>query len=193
MEQTESLRVYHQLQQDINNLLLGPDEFLTEGALAARYHVSKAPVRYAVHRLCEEGKLVSYPRKGYLVVDLTQKDFLDIQQLRLINEEFAVEQVVLNASEDQLQLLLAASGGPHDVASNHRFHMEIARLSGNRYLSDMLERLLATMGRMLSLKNTDPTRPLESYHREIAEALLQRDAQQAILWIQRDINLGGIA
>lgn len=191
MKQSESLRVYNLLQKEINDLLLGPDEFLTENALAARYQVSKAPVRYAVHRLCEEGKLVSYPRKGYLVVDMNQKEFRDLQQLRLLNEEFAVRQAVQNASDAELEALLAGAGQAQDVESNHRFHLEIARLSGNPYLADLLERLLVTLGRMLSLQNMAPSGPLECYHREIAQAMIRRDPEEAALWVRRDINLGG--
>lgn len=97
MRETLSDKVYRAIKDDINNFRLNPDEFIVEREMAERYGVSKAPVREALHRLCREGRLISYPRKGYLIVSLNEMEFYQTQQLRLINEGFAVRILVREA------------------------------------------------------------------------------------------------
>lgn len=102
---TLSDKVYDAVKEDINNARLSSDAFLVESQVAKRYGVSKAPVREALHRLCREGRLISYPRKGYLIVSLSETEFFQTQQLRLVNEGFAVKYLVNNSSKEDIKIL----------------------------------------------------------------------------------------
>ena len=75
---TLTQRVYEQLREDIYMLEWNEYEFLTESALAEKYQVSKAPIREALYRLCQEGMMESYPRKGYRIRIISAEEYVQV-------------------------------------------------------------------------------------------------------------------
>ena len=55
---------------------------LTERELVERFQVSKAPIREALLRLCNEEVLTSIPRCGYVVVRIGDRSGRDNLQVR---------------------------------------------------------------------------------------------------------------
>jgi len=190
MKETLSEKVYKAIKDDINNFNLNPDEFIVEQAMAKRYGVSKAPVREALHRLCREGRLISYPRKGYLIVSLNEVEFYQTQQLRLINEGFAVKTLVEKADSEAIAILRKLSD-KSDCASNTAFHCKIAELTGNGFLLGFVTHLLDISTRTLNLKNrSNDGRELRTFHREIVDAIECRDELKALEYLKMDLELG---
>ena len=72
---------------------LAPGAALVETALAAQFHVSRAPLREALRQLIEEGLVVTVPYTGTRVVDLSVDDVREIYSMRITLERFAFEQV----------------------------------------------------------------------------------------------------
>ena len=190
MTETIADRIYSDIKKDINNLVLNADEFLVEQEIAKRYGVSKAPVREAVHRLCQEGQLISYPRKGYFIVTISEKEFGQIQELRWINESKALDILAEKGTQADFDRLQAILGQHYDINSNSDFHITLARLTGNRYLEDIVSRLVGTISRSLSMLNrcVDASE-IKCYHREIVQALQNRDAVRAKEFLRKDMNL----
>ncbi|NLM11280.1 MAG: GntR family transcriptional regulator [Clostridiaceae bacterium] len=189
MKETLSDKVYKAIKEDINNFKLSPDEFIVERVMAKRYGVSKAPVREALHRLCREGRLISYPRKGYLIVSLSEVEFYQTQQLRLINEGFAVRTLIKKADPEDIKILrnLAVKS---DCASNSEFHCKMADLTGNNFLKEIVTHLLDISTRTLNLKNQSNGENLKTFHCEIVDAIESRDEEKALEYLKMDLELG---
>lgn len=185
-------QVYRRLRLDILTLRYGENEFLNESALADRYGTSKAPLREALHRLCMEGVLISYPRKGYLLAPVSQQEFAHAQRLRFLCEGYALE-LAAQAPLEARQALLSQAGSPYKMEENTAFHRTIAEMSGSRTLVQTVERLLSTVERTLSLRFEATGMPPQSaaVHLAIAQALVQGDADAAKRALADDLSLSG--
>jgi DNA-binding GntR family transcriptional regulator len=71
---------------------LVPGSALVEASLAARFEVSRAPLREALRQLVEEGLVVTVPYTGTHVMQLSVDDLHEIQSMRVALERFAFEQ-----------------------------------------------------------------------------------------------------
>jgi DNA-binding GntR family transcriptional regulator len=78
---------------------------VTERYLISRFGSSKAPVREALIRLCNERILKSIPRFGYVVLRLGEQDAVNIIQFRLINEVGAAREYMHKVTETDLEPL----------------------------------------------------------------------------------------
>lgn len=188
---TTAEKIYRSLKKRIINGAIAPTTIITERELADFYQVSKSPVREALRRLVAEGFLVSYPRKGYVQNILTEKDYRQIQAVRLPLEELVVRLVNEKAQTKDLEKLLKASGSDEQDpyhSANTNFHLQLAKLSGNKYLYTSLETLLASAARAFILKTDKHTTTGTSHHQEIVAQLLQGDLEQALMAIKKDIN-----
>jgi len=66
---------------------------ITEMELAARFGVSRGPLREAMGQLASEGLIVTVPYKGTHVLKLTSKDVREIYSLRTALETLAFKQI----------------------------------------------------------------------------------------------------
>lgn len=94
--------VYHELYQDIINLRFQPGEKLSETMLAERYGVSRDPVRKSISRLVQEGLLISRPQYGTIVSPISIQQGIDICDIRLLLETYAVHIAVKNLDESTI-------------------------------------------------------------------------------------------
>ena len=187
-------KVYEGVKRDVVSGAYKPNTFLSEGKIAEKYGVSKAPVRTALHRLCEEGYLISYARKGYLVTNVSDSDYSKIQQLRYAVESLSVSYLVLYASQEDIAQLrhIAALEEPTDKkysTVNAQFHMTMARLTENRFLVDVLDGLLSDVEHIYSYINTR-NQPVEeqSCHEQLLDAIERKDRREALKWLEKDMD-----
>ncbi|NLK68208.1 MAG: GntR family transcriptional regulator [Clostridiaceae bacterium] len=187
---TLSDKVYDAVKEDINNARLSSDAFLVESQVAKRYGVSKAPVREALHRLCREGRLISYPRKGYLIVSLSETEFFQTQQLRLVNEGFAVKYLVNNSSKEDIKILREFAQ-KNDISGNRDFHSKLAELTGNNFLKEIVTHLLDVSIRTLNVKSSSESgEMLKNYHFELIDSIVKHDEEKALEYLKMDLELG---
>ncbi len=183
-----STKIYTSIRDDIVKGIISEQEFLTEKDLAEKFDVSKAPVRDALHLLCSQGYLVSYPRKGYMVSRYTQRDIQDMQQIRLPLERLAVTLAIQNASDDEIESLrqfsaLASNTTDPSQTNNTRFHMRLAEISGNRQLPITLQELITKVSLYWIEVNHD-----WGYHEQLVDALLRRDLAGALQALESDLE-----
>lgn len=183
-----SVGIYTDIRDKIIRREIDDRTFLTENELAKQYSVSKAPIRDALHLLCSNGYLVSYPRKGYMVKLYTRSEVEQMQQVRLHLEKLSIELVIANASDEQIKDLRKYNEQYEYVtdpsmSNNARFHMGLARISGNPYLVSSLEPLINNISRYW-IETSFDFKP----HLEIIEALLKRDLSLALKCLESDFS-----
>ena len=152
--------IYVSLKQDILWLRLKPKTMLTETYLAEIYKTSKTPIREALSMLVRDELVSVFPRKGYMVTDVSMSDMRDMHQYRYILENANLVHAVKYATKEQLAHLdeLAemdsyyTEDDPHfskEVVCNNAFHFYLAEMTGNRILlkqlTDTLEKLQRIM------------------------------------------------
>lgn len=181
--------VYEQLRADVISCKLAPGTEIREGELAARFDMSKSPVRDALMRLEREGLVITLPRQGYRVAPVSLNDVLDMFHLRAALERACVERIVLRASDADLKSLDAfrrfrpAQWHGGFIAFNRAFHRRIAELGGNARMRDQLHDLIDQLERAVqvsvaSTRQGDP-QPLVDEHAAIIDALQARDRKLA--------------
>lgn len=181
--------VYEQLREDIISCKLAPGTEIREAELAARFDMSKSPVRDALMRLEREGLVITSPRQGYRVAPVSLSDVLDMFHLRAALERACMERIVLRASDEQLRELDAfrhfdATAWPGGfVAFNRAFHRRIAELGANARMRDQLLDLIDLMDRAIrmSVANISKGDPelLVNEHCAIIDALQARAIKRA--------------
>lgn len=192
-------RIYSKLREDIINLEYRQGIIIGEKELAEKYGVSKTPIREVLNRLCLEGYIEKFPNKGYMVKGFTFDDLQGIFQYRGILECAAVELAIEKASDHEIKMLRNIKkaedyGSDVDVARiysdlNHSFHISIAHLSKNPYLSEELENVLNQIRRILlmDVRSYDITALTQS-HLNIIDAIERRDAEAARGLMKTHIN-----
>lgn len=106
-----------------------PGEWIREAELRLDFGVSNGPVREALQNLVSIGALVREPHRGVRVVDLTDREIVDLFQIRLAILEFAAEttartatlkdvakarplaETIIRSSEDAALEPMVAAGG----------------------------------------------------------------------------------
>jgi DNA-binding GntR family transcriptional regulator len=92
-ESTASI-IARRLRTAIMQGLLPPGRQLNEADLAARFGVSRGPLREAMQRLVQEGLLRSERNRGLFVISLTPDDIRDIYTARAAVERAAVSLIL---------------------------------------------------------------------------------------------------
>ncbi|TCP51880.1 DNA-binding GntR family transcriptional regulator [Tamaricihabitans halophyticus] len=144
--------IARQLRQAIMHGSLPPGTQLGEAELAARFEVSRGPLREAMQRLLQEGLLRSERHRGLFVIELEPGDVYDIYATRAAIERAAAIRIMRDDPEPAAALLdeamvamaEAAEAGDADAlsAADLEFHKVFVEASGSRRLARMSQTLL---------------------------------------------------
>ncbi len=144
-------RAYELLRGDVLAGLFEPGTVLLETALAARYGISRTPVREALGRLEQDG-LLERAARGYRVCSGTAQDVLDIYEARVALESEAAAGAAARCTDLDLARLLhihEVAGGCADPAEirslNAEWHVALWQASRNRTIVTLLTRLTAQL------------------------------------------------
>lgn len=96
-----AVRIADQLRESIIDGAFSPGDQINEAQVAAQLSVSRGPVREALHRLVQEGLLLSRPNRGVFVQELTMRDVAEIYEAREVIECAAAEIVTKRSAEDR--------------------------------------------------------------------------------------------
>ncbi|WP_017626140.1 GntR family transcriptional regulator [Nocardiopsis chromatogenes] len=152
-------------------------ELVSEGDIAAGVGVSRTPVREALLRLQAEGLVRLYPKRGALVVPVSQDEIDDVVETRRLVEGHTAERAAAAPAEvrgplaERLAELLAAMRSELEgdrrafVGADRRFHREIVAASGNAILAGLYDSLRDRQLRMME----EGTRTVERMRRSVEE------------------------
>ena len=183
--------VYLKLEEEILSGKLHRGEQLREIALAERLNASRTPVRGALHRLAEEGLVELCANKGATVIGITAEDIEDIYEVRKRLEGLAARLATERISDEEKENLketvelsefyLARQDDKQGGELDSEFHNIIFHASGSRHLCKILCDLHKNIKayRRMSLSKSDRAKKSLSEHREILEAILSGNADEA--------------
>lgn len=192
--------VFNTLRQGILRGLLPPGLRLMEIQLAKQLGVSRTPVREAIRKLELEGLVVTIPRKGAEVAEITPKDLHDVLEVRCALEALAVELACQAITDEELNELglylekfktLVPTGDINALAEcDVAFHDVIINCTGNNRLIQMLNNLREQMYRYrLEYLKDNATHPLLiREHQEIISCLRTKNIAGAKSVISEHIN-----
>lgn len=203
---TRSEEVYASIRGQILAGRLHPGERLGPAVIAEQLGVSLSVVREALTRLAETGLVVSQPQIGFQVTPISRSDLLDLTGVRIDIEGLALRRSVELGDMAWESSIVAAhyllerteqydSDDPHrlsdDWASAHAaYHEALLSACGSPRLLEIASELRdsAELYRRWSQSEVDDPRDIPGEHREILEAVQQRDPDAAVAALQRHIE-----
>lgn len=181
--------VFNTLRDAILTGKIEPGERLMELHLARKLGVSRTPIREAIRMLQLEGLAVTVPRKGAQVAKLSEKDLIDVLEIRdaldelavksacgkMRDEDFADLQEALEAFENEIK------GGDVRaiVEADEAFHNIIYRAADNPRLMTLVQNLKEQMYRYRYeyIKDNADYDKLIAEHNAIVEGLRSGDKE----------------
>lgn len=85
---------YSEILENLISANYMPGLFLSENGLAKELNMSRTPIRGAIARLESEGFVSCIKNRGIIVKEISMKEMLDIAQVILFLQDFAVDEVV---------------------------------------------------------------------------------------------------
>jgi DNA-binding GntR family transcriptional regulator len=185
-----------QLRSAIMYGVFAPGTQLGEAELAARFEVSRGPLREAMQRLVQEGLLRGERHRGLFVIDLDAQDVRDIYLARLAIERAACElimhgnrgEAVVRLAEALDKLVTAAESADRNAMSDadQAFHLALVSCSGNSRLERMAQTLLVETRMCLAALQEHYPEPhdLVNEHQVLVDAISDGDEEQLLSLIE---------
>ncbi|NJP10737.1 MAG: GntR family transcriptional regulator [Leptolyngbyaceae cyanobacterium RU_5_1] len=183
---------------------LAPGDRLIETQLAEWLQVSRTPLREALRQLQREGLVTADTNGGLRVTTISAADAIQLYDCRLALEQLSVAGACEQASKAQLKTLadyvvqaeklaqnrLAKSGSSQLLDLDYQFHRLIAESSGNQRLVFLLEQVFDAMAllRIQTLRHNPKVLDIRLEHRQIYEAIAQRNPETAIAAIKTHLT-----
>ncbi|UYP19436.1 GntR family transcriptional regulator [Rhodococcus sp. Z13] len=170
---------------------LAPGAQLGEAELAARFEVSRGPLREAMQRLISEGLLYSIRNRGIFVTELTFDDVVDIYRSRWVIEGGALDMVLDGRREQTWKALgpaieeMRAAAERQDAAGvsdgDRRFHeILVASAESPRLVRAARTLLVETRMCLGALQTTYPDLHVQvDEHVVLREAIRSADRNEA--------------
>ncbi|MBR0374626.1 MAG: GntR family transcriptional regulator [Mogibacterium sp.] len=196
MKDSVSERIYKQLKLEIGKMNPRDSRVYTEQEVADKFNASRTPAREALSRLCDEGLMVKYPRKGYLVNATADNLLIEREQARMFIEGGIIRYIIDNIPDEMIKELykycdVRTSSSEESKRANNNFHIAMANLVGNDMLTGILTDLLVESPDHLYRPDDLPSRkayaPTDTRHKMIIKHLLDRDPDKAVAAVKNDI------
>ena len=183
-------RVTEELRSLILSGALAPGSRIGQEELAARFAVSRIPVRGALARLESDGLVVLKPSSGAWVAKLDLEECLEIYRIRERIEPLALCEAVPLMSETDIAALEALVEDMVESADtetflrlDRQFHLASYRRAGMAQLLAMIERFWNTTQHyrraFTKLLGRERNWIIHAEHRLIVDAIRRRDADGA--------------
>jgi len=184
--------VYELLRQKILGRDFLPGERLIERDLVEILGVSSTTVCEALTRLAKDGLVSILPYRGACVTKLSEKDIVEIYELREQIEGLAARWAAERVSKEQIQQLksLIESSEKHigkthknyyDALNELNSHVLAAKMSANTRLQKLIHDLYNQSRLLISVSLAHPERTREAFEEEkkVLKAIIARDPDAA--------------
>ncbi|NMB97289.1 MAG: GntR family transcriptional regulator [Clostridiaceae bacterium] len=170
---------------------LKPGERLMEVQLAEKMGVSRTPVREAIRKLELEGLVVMMPRRGAHVARLTDKDIMDVLEVRASLDGLATALATERIKEDEVKELKHIQAQLENyvekgnlqgiIKKDIEFHDVIYKASKNEKLVQIANNLREQVYRfrVIYLKDFGSNEEVIREHNEICSAIFNKNPEQA--------------
>lgn len=155
MSNSKTQEIYISIKKNIVNGLLKPGTQLKEEYYSKLYGVSRTPIRKALKILEADGFVESFPNKGSYIIDYSIEDIYSAYQLRVQLEEILTVKIIDNVTPKVIKNLenyialeaefFKAKDILGYIENNKKFHIEIAKLSNNKYLVNAIREIFKTI------------------------------------------------
>nr|WP_245549324.1 GntR family transcriptional regulator [Noviherbaspirillum massiliense] len=184
-------RMYFEIYDAIMEHRLPAGTKLTEQALGEIYDLARHKVRKVLIRLAADGLVDLEPNRGAYIASPSEQEAHDMFELRQILEQAVTQKVAQHAKAADFAKLRHMIERERDaymqgdrplwVRLSADFHIELARLSGNALLVDMLRRLVSRTTLLISTAETSGQQPCSfDEHLRVVQALEQKNPQKAL-------------
>lgn len=158
-------KAYSVIKNAIMTNELTPGTVLAEENLASQLGISRTPLRAALQRLQHE-EIVVQSGKTMVVAEVTERDVRDISVVRIQLEPLAIHLLAQNGGITAKQLdrlylcgekqLRALQNGDNEtfLDQDELFHVSIAQLTGNRFLTELVNKSNETIRRFHTLSGS---------------------------------------
>ncbi|GAB4303413.1 MAG: GntR family transcriptional regulator [Desulfuromonadia bacterium] len=205
LEKHQTLR--EKILETIRNAILTgelkPGARVSEPDLAARFGISRTPIREAFRQLESEGYLTVIPRKGAVVATFSPKDIEEFYEIKSILEGYAARKATPHLTPRDLERLRSINARLGDIAAtgdvnlffkaHNEFHELFIRACGNEKLADMIRGLVGRFKRLRTASLSMPGRMEISVteHAKIIDAFERRDPNLAETLVRKNAEFGG--
>lgn len=164
---------------------------LREQELLERYHISRSPIREALHQLAAEGLITEIPNRGALVRKLSAEEIVELFEARVMIETYAMQHFspeLLPRKKQEPEALLQVSEqafADRDLALftaiDKKIHSAIVSTCGNALINELYEKISArsSMFRSYALSTAGRWFSTVEEHRAAVEAFLRDDMENA--------------
>lgn len=196
-----------ELREDIEEMIavgeLTPGQHLDETELAARFDVSRTPIREALIQLASMGVVVIRPRRGAIVADLGPQQLVEMFEVmseleatcgRLAARRMTVEeQQALQAAHQACKEALEAQEPDAYYYKNEAFHEAIYAGSHNQFLIEQARSLYRRLRPYRRLQLRVRNRLSNSYaeHDGVVQAILAGDGEKAAQLLREHVMIQG--
>lgn len=198
---SESLR--EAIEEEVATGRLAPGTRLDELELAARYGVSRTPVREALSLLAGEGLLELRPRRGAVVAQASPQRLVEMFEVMAELEAMCARLAARRLSDADLQGLEAAHERCRSATAqadtdayfyaNEEFHRLLYAASRNAFLAEQAQALQRKLRpyRRLQLRVRNCMQRSFAEHQDILAALRGGDAERAMSAVRAHVVVQG--
>jgi DNA-binding GntR family transcriptional regulator len=201
MRRAQALR--DALEQDIITGRFRPGDRLDEQSLAARFEVSRTPIREALMQLASTGLVELQARRGAFVASLSFKDVVERFEVMAALEGMCgalaarritepMQRELETAHEDCVREALQENADAYYYA-NERFHHVIYKACQNAFLAEQAQHLHARLKpyRRLQLRARSRVATSLAEHQGIVDAIRAGDGDRAERLLREHILIQG--
>jgi len=193
-------RIESELLKDISIGRIGPGDRMDETKLAARFDVSRTPVREALSRLAAQGVLAKSERKGLRVAEYSREEmaqmFEAMHEIEAICARLASQRLSLlarsNIEAAQAECVSAAEQGdlPRYLKANENLHFLIYQATENRYICDLASGFRRKTGpfRAKKFSSKDDLLASAAAHAVLIEKIFSADSEVAVQGMREHMN-----
>lgn len=177
-----------------------PGDEVTENQVAAILGISRTPVREAMHQLASDGLLEIHHGKKARILGMTAKDMSDIATILKNLHSLSLELCIAHATEHDIRRLEETVALINFYTErkelskvsyyNTQFHIQIADFGQNRWLADIMEKLLSytMIYREYAVSRPGRMDKAREEHMQILNAIIARNNEQAQKIIKKHVE-----